>query len=81
MKLTDLAQRRANNTGHKQYVVISLLQTTEKFEQTPKVKQNPDWRSDRLVKAIEPQPQVRAALLKRRKTRGGNRVRVGNNVR
>jgi hypothetical protein len=80
-KLIALAQRRANNTGHAQYVVVTLLQTATKFLQTPRVQQHPDWTSARLVKEVLPQPEVRSDLRKRRKTRGGNRVRVGSNVR
>ena len=77
MKMVTLAQSRANNTGHIQYIVRDYLTDRTKIKMHPaKVTGR-----DHILKIITPDADVRAALLKRRKTRGGNSVRVGNNVR
>jgi hypothetical protein len=74
--LDRLAQQRANNTGRTYYVVRDGL--TDRT----KVKAHPAKISgDKILKIVTPDAEVRAQLLKRRKTRGGNRVRVGSNVR
>jgi hypothetical protein len=83
-KLIALAQRRANNTGHTQYVVTrQYYQSEEKGHTQTRVMQHPDFDRGRwlTLARVTPDRDERAKLLKRRKTRGGNRVRVGNNVR
>jgi hypothetical protein len=83
-KLIALAQSRANNTGRTQYVCTRQFYRSDKRAMSEsRVLQHPrvDYSRWLVLAIVTPEPKVRIALRKRRKTRGGNRVRVGNNVR